>query len=214
MVGLRYFKNQRKFIIHSFALHRRHANLARDLLAVAIGFQDIFGLAPHGRDNVTRAGEDGVNQFVVPRCNLPPCRVAVPLAAVRYFALHVEQSTLARPSMGKTVENQNVITRFFCLLDKGKVFLHLVGWLNGGNVILSKVAVQFRAAVFGVDDGNLPAKPEGQLERRHGFAAAGRATKPDSRFRLLPFRSLKTHILPLFLFSESADWFPAPGAPP
>ena len=135
-----------ELILHPLARDRRHADLAGNLLPVAL-FEDIGRFRPETADDVDRRVQDRVHHLLVFFARLLPVRERVPAGVVELDL--VAQNPF--PDVTCRVDDEAVV---FCADRRGNrvgEVLRLVG-LDVVNVEIEVRRIDRRAPVLGVDE--------------------------------------------------------------
>lgn len=209
------FKKDCKLVFYTISEHRRHADLARRFLAVAIVFDDVLSLGAQGDGDVHRALENAVYQLVVQRRNLAPRGIAV-AAALGDITLHVQQTAFSRPRVRQRIDDQIFHAGLFRQIDgfqvsrravrrfqiDGQVFAHdhagdLLPNVQRTGFVLGIDETDFlpdsRVVQFRVRSANLSVPQQQRTER---LSAAGRTCDADFELglRALCFSDLNCHV--------------------
>ena len=178
---LREVKHRREFVIDSFALNGSETNLADFSASAFVLALQVVSLASHGSDDVARGREQAVNEGVLKRGDIPPSGVAVAsVLGLSDFALQVEDAALSAPSMTQAVDDDGGVVSLFRLVNALYVPARVVWSVELADVIIAQAGVQIAAAVLGVDESEIPAKPLSDENGAVGFARPRRASDGES----------------------------------
>ena len=120
--------------------------------------------------------------------DLAPGREAVAVfAAVLQLALLVEQTALARPCVAQAVDDDRVVAGVLESADGIAVLLDRERRLEGDDVVVAQVGIEIAAAVLGVDQADLGAEAERELQRGVRLASARRSDQRQPQLRLPAF---------------------------
>ena len=126
---------------------------------------------------MARALEHSVNECVVLRRYVAPRGevVAAPLALV----YHLKDAARARPCVGKTVDDNHVISHALRLVDSRDILLRRKLRRKLTHVVIAHIRVKLSATVLTVYEGDFAAQSLRYEKRAVSLAGAGRADKPE-----------------------------------